>query len=84
MLASFLLPMLDFTPDRRATARDMLQHPWLSEQLDDEDQPVRQSRSAADQSRSSSQSTDSRRPGRDDSRGNDSRSHYHHDAKRSR
>jgi serine/threonine-protein kinase SRPK3 len=29
-LASFLLPMLEWYPDRRATAGEMLNHPWLS------------------------------------------------------
>eukprot|EP00898_Chlorokybus_atmophyticus_P009154 jgi/Chlat1/923/Chrsp108S01360 len=28
-LASFLLPMLDFVPERRPTAADCLKHPWL-------------------------------------------------------
>lgn len=28
-LAEFLLPMLDFVPETRATAADMLRHPWL-------------------------------------------------------
>ena len=28
-LASFLVPMLDFVPERRATAQQALQHPWL-------------------------------------------------------
>ena len=28
-LASFLKPMLEFSPERRATAQQMLQHPWL-------------------------------------------------------
>lgn len=27
--AAFLRPMLDFDPNRRATAADCLQHPWL-------------------------------------------------------
>ncbi|XP_029456978.1 SRSF protein kinase 2-like isoform X2 [Rhinatrema bivittatum] len=27
---SFLLPMLEYTPDKRATAEKCLQHPWLS------------------------------------------------------
>ena len=33
-LASFLLPMLEFTPERRATAREMLKHPWLDGHMD--------------------------------------------------
>mmetsp|Transcript_3992 Transcript_3992/g.11559 ORF Transcript_3992/g.11559 Transcript_3992/m.11559 type:complete len:90 (+) Transcript_3992:264-533(+) len=28
-LASFLLPMLRYEPERRASAAQMLQHPWL-------------------------------------------------------
>ena len=28
-MAAFLSPMLDFVPERRATAAQMLQHPWL-------------------------------------------------------
>lgn len=28
-LSSFLLPMLEYAPDKRATAADMLRHPWL-------------------------------------------------------
>lgn len=28
-LAAFLVPMLDFVPERRATAGQMLDHPWL-------------------------------------------------------
>lgn len=30
LLADFLLPMLDWYPSRRATAEEMLNHPWLS------------------------------------------------------
>jgi serine/threonine-protein kinase SRPK3 len=30
-MASFLVPMLDFVPDRRASARQMLAHPWLQQ-----------------------------------------------------
>ena len=26
---SFLIPMLDFVPDKRATAAQCLKHPWL-------------------------------------------------------
>ena len=29
-MASFLVPLLDFAPERRATAREALQHPWLT------------------------------------------------------
>ena len=29
-LSDFLLPMLEFYPERRASARDLLRHPWLS------------------------------------------------------
>lgn len=29
-LADFLLPMLDWAPDTRATAADALKHPWLA------------------------------------------------------
>ena len=29
-LNDFLLPMLEFYPERRASARDLLRHPWLS------------------------------------------------------
>ena len=29
-LTDFLLPMLEFYPERRATARDLLRHPWLT------------------------------------------------------
>lgn len=29
-LADFLLPMLGWYPDRRATAKQMLEHPWLN------------------------------------------------------
>lgn len=28
--ASFLLPMLQIVPDRRATAAQCLEHPWLN------------------------------------------------------
>lgn len=30
LLEDFLLPMLDFVPSKRATAQDVLKHPWLS------------------------------------------------------
>ncbi|KAL1925274.1 uncharacterized protein VTP21DRAFT_157 [Calcarisporiella thermophila] len=30
-LASFLLPMLNLNPEKRATARTMLEHPWLQD-----------------------------------------------------
>lgn len=29
--ADFLIPMLEFDPERRATAEQCLRHPWLSE-----------------------------------------------------
>ena len=29
LMADFLQPMLEYEPERRATARDMLRHPWL-------------------------------------------------------
>jgi len=29
--AAFLLPILDFDPQRRATAQDCLAHPWLAD-----------------------------------------------------
>ena len=32
-LRDFLLPMLDFDPARRATAAEMLAHPWLQQDL---------------------------------------------------
>ena len=28
--ADFLTPMLEFDPDKRATAEESLQHPWLN------------------------------------------------------
>ena len=34
LLTSFLLPMLEYDPQRRATARHMLSHPWLSSDSD--------------------------------------------------
>mmetsp|Transcript_39270 Transcript_39270/g.54553 ORF Transcript_39270/g.54553 Transcript_39270/m.54553 type:complete len:716 (-) Transcript_39270:7-2154(-) len=37
-LAAFLTPMLDYHPDRRATAGQMLQHPWLQGVLPDSDE----------------------------------------------
>lgn len=27
--AAFILPMLEMHPDKRATAQEMLEHPWL-------------------------------------------------------
>jgi serine/threonine protein kinase len=32
-LADFLLPMLEPSPDKRATAQRMLEHPWLRGEL---------------------------------------------------
>lgn len=29
-LSDFLLPMLEWYPERRATAQEMLSHPWLN------------------------------------------------------
>lgn len=29
LLTDFLLPMLEYVPEQRATAREMLEHPWL-------------------------------------------------------
>ena len=29
-MADFLRPMLEFEPERRATAQEMLRHPWLN------------------------------------------------------
>lgn len=48
-LTDFLLPMLQFDPDQRATAREMLSHPWLRGELPCVDSvpslhPVRHSR----------------------------------------
>lgn len=33
-LADFLLPMLEYLPEKRATAQEMLNHPWLTQQAD--------------------------------------------------
>ena len=30
LMAEFLRPMLEYEPERRATAQEMLSHPWLS------------------------------------------------------
>ena len=30
-MSDFLMPMLDFSPEHRATAGEMLTHPWLAE-----------------------------------------------------
>ena len=30
-LTSFLLPMLEYVPEKRATAAEMLHHPWLEQ-----------------------------------------------------
>mmetsp|Transcript_23744 Transcript_23744/g.45235 ORF Transcript_23744/g.45235 Transcript_23744/m.45235 type:complete len:684 (-) Transcript_23744:144-2195(-) len=35
-LAAFLVPMLDFVPERRATAGQMLDHPWLQPSEEEE------------------------------------------------
>ena len=32
-LSSFLLPMLEYVPEQRATAAQMQQHPWLTGKL---------------------------------------------------
>ena len=42
-LASFLQPMLDFDPEKRATAGEMLKHAWLNEAH----RPVQESQAAA-------------------------------------
>jgi serine/threonine protein kinase len=31
-LKDFLLPMLNFVPSKRATAKEALQHPWLQDE----------------------------------------------------
>ncbi len=36
--AAFLLPILDFDPQRRATAQDCLAHPWLADAEEGEEQ----------------------------------------------
>ena len=33
-IAGFLLPMLEYYPNRRATAEEMLRHPWLHSEAD--------------------------------------------------
>ena len=38
----FLLPMLAFGPEKRATAAEMLHHPWLSQQASREEGPAAQ------------------------------------------
>lgn len=38
-IASFLLPMLNYNPTRRATAKEMLQHSWLVPKLVETDEP---------------------------------------------
>ena len=40
--AEFLVPMLEYVPERRATAAEMLRHPWLSQQPAAADQPAAQ------------------------------------------
>ena len=35
-MSDFLMPMLDFSPEHRATAGEMLTHPWLAEVTGDE------------------------------------------------
>jgi hypothetical protein len=35
--AAFLLPILDFDPQRRATAQDCLAHPWLAQEMEQGD-----------------------------------------------
>ena len=35
-LAAFLTPMLDYVPEKRATAKQCLQHPWLKQENDDD------------------------------------------------
>ena len=36
-LAAFLTPMMEYVPDKRATAAEMLSHPWLTQQSDAEE-----------------------------------------------
>ena len=36
-LTDFMLPMLEFLPEKRATAAEMLQHPWLRGDVDQEE-----------------------------------------------
>jgi serine/threonine protein kinase len=36
-LASFLTPMLEFVPEQRATAAEMLSHPWLQGNPEEEE-----------------------------------------------
>lgn len=39
-LSDFLLPMLEFDPNRRATAEECLRHPWLVTNDDNDDDDV--------------------------------------------
>ena len=39
-LADFLEPMLEYNPERRATAEECLRHPWLMEEEEEEDAEV--------------------------------------------
>lgn len=59
-LASFLVPMLRFVPEERATAQDMLAHPWLRGELGPGAEPADGSVSLDTQGR-----TDKRSGGRD-------------------
>ncbi len=60
-LTSFLLPMLTYNPDERATAAQMLQHPWLRGELP---RPPSRGREAADDERRAGDRARSRAAGR--------------------
>ena len=77
-IAHFLGPMLDFYPDRRATAFDCLQHPWLNRPngskappVDSDDDEAKRSESKRDEPRDDDDDDDDDLSLEDDDRDDD-------------
>ena len=54
-LASFLLPMLEYLPEKRATAAEMLHHPWLDQKALSDSKHIGRETAASSRDRSRSE-----------------------------
>jgi serine/threonine-protein kinase SRPK3 len=75
-MADFLLPMLHFDPDKRATAAEALQHPWLQGPPSEEEAAAADADAERRQQRRRSSHKRSSSPSARDGSGEDKRVRY--------